>query len=316
LGFELAKFFEDAPAGRERFAVIGWPLGHTLSPAIHNAAFAARNVPAVYRAVPLKTQEWSEFVMQARDALAGFNVTLPYKEWVVTASDIGSDFLVPLTRAANTVEVTDRRFRCFNTDGDGFLKDAADNGIPLTGKKVVLLGAGGSASAILGALYKEGVRPAKVTVVNRGEERLAGLLSHFDKVMDGEFNASSLVVSRTRNFARFPIEPVGDRDSAAKAVRAADVLVNAASAGLAPGEKHDLLDLDALHGGLAVYDLIYHHETALLRAARAAGAKAVGGLGMLVHQAAAAFKIWFPDKEPPVREMFSAAKSELERRGK
>lgn len=291
--FDLKDVFKDAPAGAKRLGVVGWPLGHTLSPAMHNAAFAAWGMEAVYRAIPVKPAEWSEFVLQAKDLLAGFNVTVPYKESIFQAADAEDPF-VRKTQAANTVAVAAGGLKAFNTDGDGFLDGLMDAGIPTLGKNVLLLGAGGSARSILGALQKESFRPMRVTVLNRDEVRLARLLERFQ--------------------GGLRLEAARDMGSMAKAALSAQVLINATSAGLQPGDRHEVFDLSWLHKDLAVYDLIYHRETELMAAARRAGARKVsGGLGMLVHQAARAFEIWF-GRKPPVDGMRRAAEDELKRR--
>jgi shikimate dehydrogenase len=310
MAFDLKKLFPEEDAGKRCYGVVGWPLEHTLSPAMHNAALKALKIKdAVYRALPVPTAEFASFIEQAAAfPLRGFNVTVPYKERMheCTLRPILDASVGGFAITVNTMLLSENRpgrpWAAYSTDGDGFLEDLKEKGISLKEKSVVLLGAGGAASALLGAFARK-ASPARVTVVNRTNERALNLkeLAKIIFRVSTEYTPFDFVVPAT------PAE-------ADKAVKDADVVVNTTSVGLQPAAPADYpIDLKSLHKGQAVYDLIYHRETELMKAAPDRK-KVFGGLGMLVHQGARSFEIWF-NKKPPVDIMRKAAEDELKRRG-
>jgi shikimate dehydrogenase len=300
---DLDQVFQGIPANARRYAVVGHPVGHSLSPAMHGAAFAALGIAAVYRPVDVSPTDWPDFLRQAVERLDGFNVTVPHKEALLKgARPRGVDVNVsPEAQAAGAVNTVDREpldagpaWTLYNTDGLGFAADLEELGVDPSGRNIVLLGAGGAARAVLSAFPT--LEPARLTVVSRTVGKAVSLASEFrERFAVGPDRLTSLGAAE-----------------AGAAVKEASLLVNATSAGLRPGEEPPL-DLACLHDRLTVYDLIYHRETELLAAAKAAGADAFGGLGMLVHQAAESFKIWF-GRKPPVDAMRRAAEEELRRR--
>jgi len=296
---DLKSLFADVPANHRRFGVIGHPLGHTLSPAMHAAALERFHEKAVYRAIPVPPEDWKDFVAQARALpLDGFNVTVPYKEQVVSFP------LTPLdaalhTKAVNTVARHGDGWHGFNTDGQGFLDDLAAQGVKLDGKKVVFLGAGGSARGILAALFLARRRPASITIINRSPERGRLLVADMKKIRQSIAPGDN-----------GPLTLAQENDRA-KAVREADVLINTTAVGLDPGGRHEI-DFAWLSAKMFIYDLIYHRDTELMAAGRAAGARVSGGLGMLVRQGALAYKIWF-GVLPPYELMHAAAREALDR---
>lgn len=274
-------------SGNTRIAgVIGQPVRHSLSPAIHNAAYDACGLDWVYVAMEVASGTVPEALAGMRAlGIAGLSVTMPHKEAVFEAVDE----LTPAARAmraVNCVHLDGGRLVGYNTDGDGFVDSLrADAGVDPSGMRVTVLGAGGAARSVIEALARSGA--AEVAVVNRTPDRAA--------------DAAALAGA---------VGIVGTSSS----VATADLVVNATSVGM--GSDDLPVDSSLLRAGQIVADLVYHPiDTALLRAARSAGARSVGGLGMLVHQAARQFTLW-TGMTAPVAAMRAAAEAELSRRGK
>lgn len=275
-----------------RFAgVLGWPLEHTLSPEIHNAAFRAAGLDWVYLPFPV-TPEGLAPAVQGLRALgaAGANVTMPHKESVIELLDEVSDDAATLG-AVNTIERVGGRLIGHNTDVAGFAAVLThDAGYSPAGRRAVVLGAGGAARAVVKALDELGA--AEISVVARDPRRAEAVAGLADA-------AAARVV---------PWERAADECSAA------DCVVNATPVGMYEGDmsrdeaaRTDPSGGAAFRPGQFVCDLIYQPPTTpLLERARTAGADAWGGLGMLVHQAAAAFAIW-TGREAPIEAMSAAA---------
>jgi shikimate dehydrogenase len=258
----------------KRAYVIGAPIRHSISPAMHNAAFTALGIEARYESLEVAPAELEAWVRSVRVAeLLGFNVTVPHKEAIVPLLDeIAGDAV--LAGAVNTVVQRHGKLVGLNTDTVGFRRLLADEaGTSLHGKRVVLLGAGGAARAIAVVALQD--ETANLVVANRHVERAQRLLEA----------VSSLSV-------RTAVSATGLEGVALeRAIDEADIIVNATSVGLASDDVP--IDPTLIRAASLVVDLIYNPpETALLGAAAARGARAVGGLGMLVHQAAAAFEAW------------------------
>lgn len=276
--------------------VVGGPrqVAHSLSPAIHNAGYRALGLDWVYVGFPVAA-EGADAVAVLRglggSGVAGFNVTMPHKLAAAEAVDrlAGQAAVVG---AVNAVEVTGSDLIGWNTDGEGlasFLVRETDT--DLDGCSLVVVGAGGSARSVVSGLVLAGA--ASVTVLARDPDRAAALAP-----MAGE--------------AAFGALPLGGSASAlAAALAAADVIVNATPVGQ-EGEG-PLIPVEAIRQGAVVVDLVYHPlETPLVQAASRAGARAYGGLGMLVHQAALAFEI-FTGRSAPLEAMWAGAREALTR---
>lgn len=244
--------------------IIGWPVDASLSPAIHNAAFAAAGLDWIYVAFPVRPGEVARAIDGMRGlGIRGLNVTMPHKRAVIASLDTLSP-AAERVGAVNTITNDGERLLGDNTDGAGFVRFLQrDAGAEPNGTKVVVLGAGGAARAVAAALADAG---ATVKVTARREEqateiaRLAGATATPWERRTDAAGAAGLVINAT---------PIG-RDDAALPVEA-----------------------DALHENQIVVDLIYHPETTeLVRIARERGAQAFNGLGMLLHQAALAFEAW------------------------
>ena len=260
--------------------MIGHPVRHSRSPAIHNAAFAAVGLDWVYVAFEVPAGSGARALEAAKTlGLAGLSVTMPLKAEVAEAADEAGEAVRELG-AANCVVVTDDgRLRAENTDGTGFVAGlAADAGLSLPGRRVAVIGAGGAARAVVRALGAADA--ADVVVVNRTESKAEA--------------AAALA------------GPVGRVGRASDDIPAADLVVNATPAGMGTDAAMPC-DPGLLHQGQVAVDLIYEPlETPWLAALRADGVEAHNGLSMLVYQAAAAFELW-TRADAPVEVMRRAA---------
>jgi shikimate dehydrogenase len=256
------------PSGTTRVAaVIGHPVRHSLSPAIHNAAFRSLDLDWRYVAFDVAPGQAAAAVAAMRALhLGGLSVTMPHKADAVQAVDRTTSQAASL-RAVNCIAWDKGELVGHNTDGAGFIASvSARTGKSVAGLSCVVVGAGGAARAVVLALAEAGA--ADVAVVNRTRSKaeaavaLAGGAGRVGRVHD--VAASDLVVNAT------PIGMEGTR-----------------TAGALP------LPTELLHDGLIVADLVYHpQQTPLLSAAAKIGAVCVGGVGMLVHQAGLAFELW------------------------
>ena len=266
------------PGGETRLAaVIGDPVRHSRSPAIHNAAFAAAGLDWVYLAFDVPRGHGRDAVAAMRAlGLGGLNVTMPHKQDAAWACDELTPDASALG-AVNTV-VPDERGRLLgvSTDGEGFLRAVRDHDVDVGGAAALVIGAGGAARAITLALARAG---AAVTVAARrldAAESAAGLASNTDAVALAGCDPSAFAL-----------------------------VVNATPVGMA-GEP-PAIDVARLNPGTFVVDTVYHPmETPLLAATRARGIACTNGLGMLVHQAALAFELW-TGVDAPLDAMFAAA---------
>jgi shikimate dehydrogenase len=250
--------------------VIGDPVAHSLSPTLHNAAFAALGLDWVYVAFPVPRGRGAEAVAAVPAlGLAGFNVTMPHKEDVAGACDELTADAAALRSVNTVVALPDGRTLGDSTDGPGFLDAVADEAIAVAGQPVLVLGAGGAARAVVLALGRAG---AAVTVAARRQ--------------DAARSAAALAPG-ARALALGAADPSGFA-----------VVVNATPLGMSGGDPLPV-DPGSLHDGQSVVDLVYHPaDTPLLTAARAQGAQAVNGLGMLLHQAARSFTLWTGQPAP------------------
>ena len=285
------------PTAATRVAgIIGDPVRHSLSPILHNAAFAALGLDWVYLAFPVAEGRAGEAIAAMREfGIDGLSVTMPHKE----AAAAAVARLTPTAARLDAVNTVVRRGPDLvgeNTDGEGFVQALGnDEGWHPSGRRCVVLGTGGAARAVVLALSEAGA--AEVTVVGRRPdmaERAAGLA--------GEAGRSGSVA----------------------ALDAADLVVNATPVGMAglvtlDGRIHEALPFDLaperLGPGQLVVDLVYSPAvTPLLACARQRGAMAVNGLGMLIHQAALQIRLW-TGEEPPLEAMSAAALAALAQSG-
>jgi shikimate dehydrogenase len=279
--------------------LIGYPIEHSLSPAMHNSAFAALSLNWCYVPLPVHPAQLREAIagLQAL-GFVGANVTVPHKEAVMfyldevtpEAQAIGAINAIAMSSAV----VREGRSVGYNTDWQGFLIALSEGGFDPQGKRAVVLGAGGAARAVVYALAHAG---AQVTVLNRTPSRAQALVQDFSPLFPSLSLLSLPPTSQTLE------------EQAAEA----HLLVNATPVGMWPEVDQSPWPEDlAFPAHLTVFDLVYNpRQTKLLRKARAAGAKVIGGLGMLVHQGAVAFEIW-AGKKAPVETMYEAASKALD----
>ena len=276
-------------------AVIGAPIGHSLSPIIQNAALHAAGLDYVYTALPVRADALASAVRGLCDAgIAGFNVTIPFKTAIIPLLDALSEDARRI-QAVNTVVVEDGRLVGYNTDVAGFLAGFAERGIALTGKNAVLIGAGGAARAALWGLLRSGVSSVAIGV--RSVEKGAALAADF--AADGDVQAVSF-------------------DDAAwiAACSDADIVVQTTPLGMTPHtDAMPPVDAAVINPSAVVYDLIYTPaETRFLREARARGCETINGETMLVAQGAEAFHLW-AGVRPDMELMKRTLREELSRRG-
>jgi shikimate dehydrogenase len=271
------------------YGIFGHPVGHSLSPAMHNGAFGALGIDSVYLAFDISPEK----IGPAADALRtlgikGVNITIPHKESIIPHLDkISPD--ARLMGAVNTVKNDDGILSGYNTDVGGFLRAIKEDidAKPL-GSNVLLLGAGGASRAVLSAFCMNGAE--SVYIANRTYDKALKLGAEFKK-----------------QFKDITIEPVAldDVKRINDILSEADILVNSTSAGM-EGKEAVELPLESLKKTAAVYDLVYKpRETRLVKEARRLGHRASGGLSMLLYQGALSFEIW-TGIEAPIRVMRKA----------
>ncbi|MEM2164130.1 MAG: shikimate dehydrogenase [Candidatus Bathyarchaeia archaeon] len=276
------------------YGVIGYPIEHSLSPIIHNAAIDALGINAVYVAFHIKPSMLKEAVhgMKAL-GIKGFNVTMPFKNEIISYLD-KLDEEAALVESVNTVVETDGAFVGYTTDGIGAFETLRSIVNNFDGLHIVVIGAGGAARALV---YRLSMIPCRITILNRTVEKA--------KTVAGKFS------SLTSN-AKITYGSLSDSDQR-MIIPKADIIVNATPVGMTiPGYPISPSLIDRSH---IVFDMIYWPtETQLLREARLRGAITINGLPMLVYQAAYSFKLWF-GIFPPLDLMFKVAEEELLRHG-
>ncbi|MBI3076528.1 MAG: shikimate dehydrogenase [Deltaproteobacteria bacterium] len=268
-------------SGRTRVVgVFGWPVAHSLSPSMHNAAFRHLGLDFIYVAFPVAPAHLPEALRGIRALdLVGVNLTIPHKEAALPHLDTLAPE-VELIGAANTVHHEDGCLVGYNTDARGFTAALQEARFTAAGARGVLVGAGGAARAALWELARGGARA--ITLLNRTPSRAQALA----EAVARQFPGVAVEVRPLRGPGR------------AQALAGADLLVNATPAGMAHEPPLDL-PLEALPDSCLVCDLVYTPpETPLLRAARDRGLRTCDGLGMLVHQGALSFGIWTKQPAP------------------
>lgn len=269
-------------------AVVAHPIKHSISPFIHNFAFEKTGVNGVYLAWDIPLEDLKATVSNIRRYdMFGINLSMPYKEAVIPYLDELSP-VAQLIGAVNTVINRDGQLIGHNTDGQGFFKSLPS--FKISGKKMVILGAGGAAKAIISQAVLDQVREIAIFVRPMS---LKKTLTTFAPLLN-----------QGVNLALYSIE---DLFSLQKEIQTADLFVNATSVGM-DGHSHPISKTIELPEQLLVADVIYQpFETPFLKGAKAAGNPVVNGLGMLLYQAAEAFEIW-TGKPMPTEEIWKVLK--------
>lgn len=290
------------------YGLLGYPVKHSFSPFIHNAAFRALKINAEYRLFEVKPQELEDFLLTSvfSEGISGFNITIPYK---VKAKQIMEEkfplpednllredlYYVRASGAVNTVKRNGDKLEYYNTDVNGFLisldKDLHFNP---KGKTVLVIGCGGAGRAVIAGLSWKDNAPKKIYVNDTSDEAIKSakeLFFQFERFRDKlEFISSEKIP-----------EVIGG----------CDLLINASGAGM-EGEDVSLVDENLLHDRLAVYDLVYNKETRLIKDAKSRGLNAADGRTMLLYQGALAFEIW-TGQSAPVKQMRQALTEAIKR---
>ena len=280
--------------------LIGWPVEHSLSPAMHNSAFASLSLNWCYVPMPVHPERLGEAVAGLRAlGFVGANVTVPHKEAVMPLLDhITPEALA--VGAVNTISISSEVLPegmtiGHNTDWQGFLTALSEGGFDPQSKRAVVLGAGGAARAVAYALVQSG---AQVTVLNRTPARAQALVQDVIQLLPA-LDIRSLPLTR---------QILEERTAEAH------LLVNTTPVGMWPRvDRSPWPDDLVFPGHLTVFDLVYNPcQTRLLRQALTVGARIIGGLGMLIHQGAVAFELW-TGKKAPVKTMYEAARKHFSR---
>ncbi len=266
-------------------ALIGHPVEHSLSPRMHNAAFAADGLDFVYVCLDVDPDDLPAAVKGAAALkLRGFNITMPHKRAIISLLD-ELDKGARISGAVNTVVIDGSSLRGHNTDGGGMVMACELAGIELSGQRVLLLGAGGAAAAIAVAFGGAGIR--ELNIANRSVEHAIELRNKLRGV----------------GMEKVVVHPL---DALDEAVLETEIIVNATSLGMKEG---DPLPIPAgyVEDGKAVCDAVYRPgtETSLVRLARERGARVATGKRMLLYQGVLAQKLW-TGREPNVKAMDGA----------
>lgn len=274
------------------YALIGSPVGHSGSPAMQNYSFEKLGLDCAYLAFDIPLEKTKDALDAFRTLhVGGFNVTMPCKTEVARLVEHLSP-AAELIGACNTVVVEeDGTMTGHNTDGVGFVRNLKEHGVEVKGQKIVLLGTGGAATAIAVQAALDGA--AEIAIFNQKDEFYANGEKTVEKLRKAVPGTSSV-----------SINDLGDTELLREAVKNADILVNATRAGMSPLEDVIPVPEDVLRPELAVADVVYNpRETLLVRKAKEAGCRAaVGGIGMLLWQGAAAFEL-FTGQEMPAAEV-------------
>ena len=270
-------------------AIIGDPVVQSLSPAMHNAVFHQRKLDWTYVAMEVREDALTGVLQTlGGTSIKAFSVTMPHKEAVFemlssVSSNLGEvDESAQAARSVNTIAIRSGRMFGSNTDGDGCCNAVEQAGMGIAGSRVVVIGAGGTARAIVVALARRGA--SDIAVINRTESHARDAVACAD------------------------VARIGSVDD----IATANILINATSVGM--GSQESPVDAARLHSSLVVLDAVYQPlETTLLRNAKNAGAVTVDGLWMLVHQGALQQLAWF-DEIGDVQLMRQAALDELANR--
>lgn len=270
--------------------VIGWPIAHSRSPLIHNYWLKSLGIDGQYDRVAVEPAQLEQFLRSLpASEYVGCNVTLPHKELALPAID-HIDESVKSIGALNTVYIRNGKTYATSTDGDGFLQNLQANhpNFDAHGKTIVILGAGGSAKAIIERLLRAAV--AEIIIVNRSAARAQQLKLQFgDKIT------------------------ISDPNQLATVLKSADLLVNTTSQGMI-GQPSLEIDLSALPVAAIVADIVYAPlKTLLIIQAENRGLRTVTGLGMLLHQAVIGFEKWFGAKPLVTSQLYDLVATDIDK---
>lgn len=285
---------------KDIYGLIGFPVKHSLSPAMQNAAFSKAGMDAEYRLFEIEPSGLEEYLNSVKrcGGIAGLNVTIPHKIKVKEYLERNGSLDQNAVRlgAVNTIKISgDGSLRGFNTDGPGFYRSLVEDlKFEPEGKDILVLGSGGAAKAVIMYL---GNAPRTISVFDLDTAKTAELKDHYAKY----FNAEKL-------------KALSEKNDITGAIKGADLLINATPVGMKDGDPSPV-PKGSLKSGMYIYDLVYNRPyTQLVKDAASVKAHAVAGSGMLLYQGAAAFEIW-TDKTAPVDVMRRALNEALKAAG-
>lgn len=283
---------------KQIYGIIGHPVTHSLSPAMHNAAFRELGIDAEYLLYDVEPEKLEAFLGDmAHGNISGLNITIPHKirarEYLERKGSLDNN--AKKLGAVNTIKIDGSALIGFNTDGPGFYRSLVEDlKFEPEGRSVFVLGAGGAAKAIVMYL---GNGPKNISVFDIDKEKTGELKAHYKKYFDEK-----------------KLSILADDAQLKDALAASDLLVNATPIGMKETDPSPV-DKEFLKAGMYVYDLVYNRPlTQLVKDANARKAHAVTGLGMLLYQGAISFEIWTGSKAP-VAVMRKALKEALKSSG-
>lgn len=287
---------------REIYGLIGYPVEHSLSPVMHNAAFRALGIPAEYRLFEIKPEELQDFLLKnisVKDTkgesflsqdIVGFNITIPHK---VRTLELVKNITVAqypeviLSGAINTVKRNNGKLCYRNTDSAGFIKSLQEDlKFDTQNKNIFIFGCGGAGRAVIAGLISRGMNVKKIYIYDISKEALKSAEEHFS-----HFNLKD-------KLEFISVEQISEK------IKDSGLLVNATPIGMKENDG-SLIDKDLLHDGLSVYDVVYNRLTQLIQDAKNKGLNAKSGKGMLLYQGVEAFEFW-TEKRAPVDIMREA----------
>lgn len=276
--------------------LLGNPLGHSISPPMHNRVFEKLGIDYCYMPVEVNEKNLAKvFSGLSKMNTAGFNVTIPHKMGIIELLD-ELDPLAATIGAVNTITIKNGKTKGYNTDGEGFVRSLEEEAkISVKGKQIYIIGCGGASRAIAMTLAYYGAE--KIFLQNRTTAKAEKLANEI-------------------NFKIHPCTTVVGPSLAdqKEAIASCDVLINGTNLGMHPNEDVSPIDESLITPHLIVADIVYNPlMTKLLNTAKARGCKIVPGLGMLIYQGAAAFKL-FTDHEPLIEEMSDVVHTIMESR--
>lgn len=250
----------------KKFAVVGNPINHSLSPFIHNYFAKNLKINLTYEKILVESKNFKDKIFQLCEIYDGLNITLPFKQLIVEISDTKSKE-VELTGSANTIIINKTSFRAENTDGYGLVADLNDHEFNFQDSKILLLGAGGAANGVIYQILKQ--KPNRLYLFNRTIEKSHKMRS---KWLNENINDVSIEI----------YNKLFNQDI--------DLIINATSSSINSGASP--IDLKGFKKHSLCYDMMYGKETPFIKAAKENNLNYLDGIGMLIHQAAESFRIW------------------------
>lgn len=263
----------------KKIGILGWPLGHSLSPLMHNAAFTALDLDYVYVPLPVQPENLAQAVagLKAMD-FTGANVTIPHKVAIMSYLD-EIDPSAQFVGAVNTILIKEGKCIGYNTDSQGFIQSLTRKSVTIRGKKAVVIGAGGAARAVASGLIQNGIHQITIGARNSLKaQEFTNFFPNFKNLLGCNWQDSTFT----------------------NQVKECDILINSTPIGMSTSEKEELPILwENVNQDATICDLIYNPPmTAFLNSAQIRGYRIVNGAGMLVEQGALAFELW-TDKQAP-----------------